>query len=92
MRTFDVKQVAEFRDVFPELTDVQFETAMLFSLGLTKKEIALQRDISYPQVRDTLQDIKKRMDFHSVSHLISMFQVRLVCFTLKRCALQIETP
>lgn len=90
MRTFDVTQVAEFRDVFPELTDTQFETAMLLSLGLTRKEIALQRDVSHLVVRDMLQDINKRMDFHSTSNLISMFHVRLVCFALKQCAIKIK--
>ncbi|WP_236851697.1 hypothetical protein [Candidatus Sodalis pierantonius] len=35
MKSFDVKQVEKFRDVFPELTTIeQLETAMLFSLGL----------------------------------------------------------
>lgn len=32
MRTFDLNQVAELKDVFPELTPVQFETAMLLSV------------------------------------------------------------
>ncbi|CAK8741672.1 hypothetical protein SODG_004989 [Sodalis praecaptivus] len=40
MKSFDVKQVEKFRDVFPELTTIeQLETAMLFSLGLSKKRL-----------------------------------------------------
>ncbi|WP_176603451.1 hypothetical protein [Candidatus Regiella insecticola] len=32
MAIVDITQFSEFREVFPELTPVQFETAMLFAL------------------------------------------------------------
>ncbi|WP_236851654.1 hypothetical protein [Candidatus Sodalis pierantonius] len=50
-----MKQVEKFRDVFPELTTIeQLETAMLFSLGLSKKEIAAARDVAYITVERCL--------------------------------------
>jgi len=87
MRTFDLTSVSELHVVFPELTSAQFETALLFSLGLTKKEIAFTRGVSYPVVRDTLQGIKNKLDMFSLSHLISLFHIRLVLFALHQIVL-----
>ncbi|ASV34617.1 transcriptional regulator (plasmid) [Candidatus Williamhamiltonella defendens] len=87
MRTFDFTRVAELHVVFPELTSAQFQTALLFSLGLTKKEIASTRGVSYPVVRDTLQGIKNKLDMFSLSHLISLFHIRLVLFALHQSVL-----
>ncbi|WGM04113.1 helix-turn-helix transcriptional regulator [Arsenophonus nasoniae] len=85
MTAFDPTQYPELRNLFPELTPAQFETAMLFSLGLTKKEIAWAREVSYPAVRDTLQDIKNKFQFYSLSNLIATFHIRLSLFALYRC-------
>jgi len=87
MKTFDLTSVAELHDVFPELTQAQFETALLFSLGLTKKEIASTRGVSYPVVRDTLQDIKNKLHLFSLSPLMSLFHIRLVVFALYQSVL-----
>ncbi|HGJ5879434.1 transcriptional regulator (plasmid) [Arsenophonus nasoniae] len=87
MTVFDPTQYPELRNLFPELTPVQFETAMLYALGLTKKEIAWARDVSYPVVRDTLQDIKNKFQFYSLSNLISTFHIRLVLFAFYQCTL-----
>lgn len=87
MRTFDVAQVAELRDVFPELTPVQFETAMLLSLGMSQGEIADLRSVKYQVVNQTLEDIKVKLDFYSLNNLMAMFQVRLFIFALKGCAI-----
>ncbi|HGJ5856198.1 helix-turn-helix transcriptional regulator [Arsenophonus nasoniae] len=87
MTVFDPTQYPELRNLFPELTPVQFETAMLYALGLTKKEIAWARDVSYPVVRDTLQDIKNKFQFYSLSNLTSTFHIRLVLFAFYQCIL-----
>lgn len=84
-KAFDLNQISPFKVVFPELSKAEFETAMLFSLGLSKKEISWIRNVSYPTVRDILQETKKKMDFYSLNNLISMFQVRLVIFALQQC-------
>ncbi|HGJ5866547.1 MAG TPA: helix-turn-helix transcriptional regulator [Arsenophonus nasoniae] len=88
MRTFDLTNITELHDVFPELTPAQFETAILFCLGLSKREIAHLRSVSYPAVRDTLQDIKIKLDFYSLNSLLAMFQVRLFIFALKGCKIK----
>lgn len=87
MRIFDSKKFAQLNHIFPELTPAQFETAMLFALGMTKKEIAWARNVSYPAVRDTLQEIKNRLEFYSLSHLVSTIHIRLVLFALCQCTL-----
>ncbi|ASX26900.1 helix-turn-helix transcriptional regulator [Candidatus Williamhamiltonella defendens] len=87
MRTFNFTRVSELHVVFPELTSAQFQTALLFSLGLTKKEIASTRGVSYPVVRDTLQEIKKKLQMFSLSHLIYLFHIRLVLFALHQTVL-----
>ncbi|HGJ5857430.1 helix-turn-helix transcriptional regulator, partial [Arsenophonus nasoniae] len=83
MRMFDLNQVAELKDVFPELTPVQFETAMLLSLGMSQGEIADLRSVKYQVVNQTLEDIKVKLDFYSLNNLMTMFQVRLFIFALK---------
>ncbi|AHF73674.1 phage protein [Candidatus Sodalis pierantonius str. SOPE] len=83
MKSFNVKQVEKFRDVFPELTTIeQLETAMLFSLGLSKKEIAAARDVVYITVEKMLDAIKSKFNLYSLNNLLSVFQVRLVFFAL----------
>lgn len=88
MREFDLNQLSDFRDVFPELTQAQFETGMLYSMGITKKEIGMLRSVSYSVVKETLEDIKKRMGIYSLNQLLSIFQVRLVLYCLKNCILK----
>ena len=89
MRTFDLKQIKKFQKVFPELnTTEQLETAMLFSLGLTKKEIAAMRDVSYRTVEVMLDNIKKRCQAHSLNTIMTLFQVRLVFFALYGCTVE----
>lgn len=83
MRTFDFTRVAELHVVFPELTSAQFETALLFSLGLSQGEISHLRSVTYPAVNKTLEDIKIKLDFYSLNSLLAMFQVRLFIFILK---------
>ncbi|HGJ5863035.1 helix-turn-helix transcriptional regulator, partial [Arsenophonus nasoniae] len=73
MRMFDLTNVAELHDVFPELTPAQFETAILFCLGLSQGEIAHLRSVSYPVVNKTLEDIKVKLEFYSLNNLLAMF-------------------
>lgn len=86
MRTFDLTQVEKFRDVFPELTTIeQLETAMLFSLGLTKKEIAIFRGVAYITTKNILDTAKRKLNVDSSTNLLSVFQVMLVLFALCGC-------
>ncbi|HGJ5877659.1 MAG TPA: helix-turn-helix transcriptional regulator [Arsenophonus nasoniae] len=88
MRTFDLTNVAELHDVFPELTPAQFETAILFCLGLSQGEIAHLRSVSYPSINQTLEDIKVKLNFYSLNNLLAMFQVRLFIFVLEKCKVE----
>lgn len=87
MITFDLNQVVELKDVFPELTPVQFKMAMLLSLGMSQGEIADLRSVKYQVVNQTLEDIKVKLDFYSLNNLMTMFQVRLFIFAFKGCAI-----
>lgn len=82
MKAFDLNQIEYFKEIFPELTPEQLETALLFSLGLSKKEIAMMRSVSYTAVEKMLEVIKDKFEFYSLSNLLSVFQVRLFFFFL----------
>lgn len=82
MKAFDLKQIEYFKEIFPELTPEQLETALLFSLGLSKKEIAIMRSVSYIAVEKMLEVIQNKFEFYSLSNLLSLFQVRLFFFFL----------
>ncbi|HGJ5854644.1 helix-turn-helix transcriptional regulator [Arsenophonus nasoniae] len=86
MRIVDVNQIEQFSNVFPELTTKeQLETAMLFSLGLSKKEIASARNVAYRTVEHSLEDIKTRYDLYSLNDVLSIFQIRLSFLALSGC-------
>lgn len=90
MRTFDLTQVEKFRDVFPELTTIeQLETAMLLSLGLSKKEISALRGVAYITTENILNTVKRKLNSTSLNSLLSVFQVRLVLFALCGCIVKI---
>ncbi|WP_339057816.1 helix-turn-helix transcriptional regulator [Candidatus Regiella endosymbiont of Tuberolachnus salignus] len=91
MRIFDLTNVSEFHQVFPELTQAQFETAMLFCLGLSQGEIAHLRSVSYSTIKQTLEDIKVKLDFYSINNLLAVFQIRLFIFVLTRCTIEHRT-
>ncbi|WP_290608571.1 transcriptional regulator [Arsenophonus sp. ENCA] len=89
MRIVDVNQIEQFSNVFPELTTKeQLETAMLFSLGLSKKEIASARNVAYRTVEHSLEDIKARYDLYSLNDMLSIFQVRLSFLALSGCSVK----
>ncbi|AWK15446.1 transcriptional regulator [Candidatus Fukatsuia symbiotica] len=85
MATFDITQFPELREVFPELTPAQFETGLLFSLGVSQKNIALLRSVSYPVVKKTLAQAKSKFEPYSLYGLFTVFHVRLVLFALQEC-------
>ncbi|OIV47855.1 transcriptional regulator [Sodalis sp. TME1] len=88
MRTFDLNQIAELRDAFPEFTRAQFETGILFAMGLSKKEIAWVRSVTYQAVKKMLEEIMFKMKLQSLNHLFTLFQVRIVLYAIKGCIVQ----
>lgn len=83
MRTFDLKLIAPLREIFLELTtSEQLETAILFSLGLSKREIALTRSVAYRTVEDALDNLKGRFNVLSLHELRLVCHVRLVLYAL----------
>lgn len=91
MRIFDLTNVSEFHQVFPELTQAQFETAMLFCLGLSQGEIAHLRSVSYSTIKQTLEDIKVKLDFIQSISYWQYFKIRLFIFVLTRCTIEHRT-
>ncbi|GFN47480.1 helix-turn-helix transcriptional regulator [Candidatus Regiella insecticola] len=83
MAAFDMTQFSEFREIFPELTPAQFETAMLFALGISQKDIAALRSVSYSAVKKTLFQAKNKFERHSLYRLSTVFHVRFVLFVLQ---------
>ncbi|AWK15693.1 transcriptional regulator [Candidatus Fukatsuia symbiotica] len=85
MTAFDPTQFPELREVFPELTLIQFETAMLFSLGVSQIEISALRSVSYKTVKQTLAEAKNKFEPYSLHGLLTIFHVRLTLFALQGC-------
>uniref|UniRef100_A0A3B0MHU2 Uncharacterized protein n=1 Tax=Arsenophonus endosymbiont of Trialeurodes vaporariorum TaxID=235567 RepID=A0A3B0MHU2_9GAMM len=62
MTVFNTTQYPELRNLFPELTSVQFETSLLFAFGIPKKEISLLRSVSYKVVKETIAEARNKFD------------------------------
>lgn len=84
MKIFDPSQYPELRQLFPELTAVQFETSFLLALGLSQKEIAVIRAVSYKNVKQVINDSRAKFEPQSLTGMITVFHVRLVLFALYR--------
>ncbi|MBG6243443.1 MAG: transcriptional regulator [Candidatus Symbiopectobacterium sp. Dall1.0] len=82
---FDLSQIQEFRDVFPELTPVQFEISFLFSLGCSQKEISVLRSVAYRVIQREIAEAKSKFETQSLTGLLTIFHVRLVLFALSEC-------
>lgn len=88
MRIIDPFQYPELRNLFPELTPVQFETSLLFAFGIPQKEIAVLRDVNYRLVKREIAEAKSKFETNSLTGLLTIFHVRLVIFALYGCRKQ----
>ncbi|ASV34261.1 transcriptional regulator [Candidatus Hamiltonella defensa] len=85
MKIFDPHDYPELRDIFPELTPVQFEHSLLYAFGLSQKEISTVRDVSYKVVKASISEAKSQFESKSLTGLLTVIHVRLVLFALYRC-------
>ncbi|HGJ5856197.1 transcriptional regulator [Arsenophonus nasoniae] len=85
MTAFDPTQYPELRNLFPELTPVQFETSLLFAFGIPQKDISLLRDVNYRLVKREIAEAKSKFETKSLTGLLTIFHVRLVLFALYGC-------
>ncbi|WGL98660.1 transcriptional regulator [Arsenophonus sp. aPb] len=90
MKTIDIRQLKNLNDYFPELTPDQLETGMLFSMGISKKEIAFHRSVTYSTVNKMLDTIKQKFEVGSLTQLLSVFQSRLYFIILIKITQQVE--
>lgn len=90
MRIINIKNVETLRNYFPELTPDQFETGMLFSMGIKKKEIAFLRSVTVSTIDKMLETIKQKFEINSISQLLSVFQSRLYFIILIKITQQVE--
>ncbi|MFS1537729.1 MAG: transcriptional regulator [Candidatus Phlomobacter fragariae] len=88
MRIFDPTEYPESRNLFPELTPVQFETSLLFAFGLSQKEISVLRSVNYRLVKREIAEAKSKFETNSLTGLLTIFHVRLVLFALYGCRKQ----
>lgn len=91
MKVFDPTQHPELRNLFPELTPVQFETSLLFSLGCSQKEISSLRSVAYKVVKQAIAEAKSKFETQSLTGLLTAFHIRLVLFALYGCQGQNES-
>ncbi|WP_339056757.1 transcriptional regulator [Candidatus Regiella endosymbiont of Tuberolachnus salignus] len=76
MTAFDLTQCAVLRKVFPELTNAQFETAILFAVGFSRKEIAGLRVVSDSCIEHTLNVVKEKFNIASIGSLRNIILLR----------------
>ncbi|WP_290604236.1 transcriptional regulator [Arsenophonus sp. ENCA] len=65
MKIVDIAQYPELRNLFPELTSVEFETSLLFSFTIPQKQISVLRSVNYRLVQ---RDIAAAKSKSRVSH------------------------
>ncbi|WP_334472815.1 transcriptional regulator [Arsenophonus sp. PmNCSU2021_1] len=75
MTVFDPTQYPELRNLFPELTPVQFEMALLFAFGIPQKEISVLRSVAYKVVRQTITEARMKFEPASLTGLLTVFHV-----------------
>ncbi|MFS1539791.1 MAG: transcriptional regulator [Candidatus Phlomobacter fragariae] len=88
MRIFDPIEYPESRNLFPELTPVQFETSLLFAFGLSQKKISVLRSVNYRLIKRKISKAKSKFETNSLTGLLTIFHVRLVLFALYGCRKQ----
>lgn len=85
MTAFDPTHYPELRNLFPELTSTEFEISILLALGVPKKTISDLRSCHYMTVDQLANSAKSKFELNSLISLITIIQVRLVLFVLRKC-------
>lgn len=83
MRLFNPKELALFYKIFPELSPVQTETVLLFSMGFALKEVASLRHISPQNTKKTLSQAMKKFSVFSLNALRSTVHIRLIILSFQ---------
>lgn len=66
-----------FHNLFPELTAVQAETALLYCYGLAREEVAGIRKVSVPAVDKSLTTCRRLMNVDSLGQLRTVMLLRI---------------
>lgn len=82
MKIVDISQYPELRNLFPELTSVEFETSLLFAFGIPQKQISVLRSVNYRLVQRDIAAAKSKFETNSLNQLLTVFHIRLMLFAL----------
>lgn len=66
-----------FHNLFPELTPVQTETALLYCYGLGREEVAGIRRVSVPAVDKSLTTCRRQLNVDSLGQLRAVVLLRI---------------
>lgn len=66
-----------FHNLFPELTPVQTETALLYCFGLGREEVAGIRRVSVPAVDKSLTMCRRLLNVDSLGQLRTVILLRI---------------
>jgi DNA-binding NarL/FixJ family response regulator len=80
MAIMDLTEFVHLRNIFPELTDIQLETLMLFSSGFLKKEIASRRCVTVQAVTKTLTECNRKFEISNKESLRNIFLIRVLIY------------
>ncbi|SEL88152.1 hypothetical protein SAMN04487787_12813 [Kosakonia sacchari] len=77
MADLNTTQLKLFHNLFPELTPVQTDTAVLYSYGLGREEVAGFRRVSVPAVDKSLTTCRRLLHVESLGQLRTVVLLRI---------------
>jgi len=77
MAAINTTQLKLFHNLFPELTAVQTETALLYCYGLGREEVAGIRRVSVPAVDKSLTTCRRLLNVDSLGQLRAVVLLRI---------------
>lgn len=77
MATINITDLKMFHNLFPELTAVQTETAILYCYGLAREDVAGVRRVSVPAVDKSLTTCRRLLNVDSLGQLRAVVLFRI---------------
>lgn len=77
MAAINTTHLKLFHNLFPELTPVQTETALLYCYGLGREEVAGIRRVSVPAVDKSLTTCRRLLNVDSLGQLRAVVLLRI---------------
>lgn len=78
MKSLSNLDMERLNSIFPDLTQIQTQTVILYSCGLSREEVARIRNVSVPAVDKSLTACRRLFNVDSLAHIRAVVNVRLL--------------